>query len=835
MTSLIVQDLTVVFIGDFNVNMLKENILKDCLDLNGLKNLVSDVTCVKGTPSIIDLIITNKPKRFNQTVCADTGLSDFHNIVCTSTKFHIQKLKPVTIQYRSYKNFNEDLFKHDLDRIPYHVSDIFDDVNDIYWFWNKLTLDVINEHAPSKIKKVKGKRVPYMNGNLRRAINVKNMLKRKYEKIKNSVNWNKYRNQRNVVNRLRKTSINNYVQDKCNIKGSNNKDFWNVIKPFISNKSRSYCNNIILSIDDNVYTDPAVISSKFNYYFTNIAKGIGTDDRFGTDDSTFSCIEEKKSHTSISRIKNLMNSKQIDYEFSFSKVNAELVQKHINQLKSKKATGYDMIPPNLVKLGSNILSQSICNIINMSIENGLFPDALKCAQISPIYKKDSTLEITNYRPVCVLPCISKVFERIIVNQLSEYFENIFNNVVSGFRKKHSCETVLLHMVENIKEYLDEGKIVCMMMTDLSRAFDCISYKLLIAKLHAYGLSQTACQLIFSYYENRKQQVKLGNISSEWENVYKGSAQGSVVGPVSYNIFSNDLFLILDDNVHVYNYADDNSYMCAGYDYIQTQQCLMQNVEKVIAWYEENNMKVNPDKFKYIVFGKHDNVDCVSIKNIRIAPETTVKILGLHLDNRLTFNKHISSIGTKAGRQIQVLARLSSTLNVSNRMLLYNSYMECYLNYCSYIWHFCSKKDTYKLEKLQKKALQYITQDFDVDSDYLGLLKKCNKSPLYVNRIRKMLETIFKIEQNDSPKYLKPYISNKNVIYDLRAKHNVQTRRFKTITYGQNSFQYCGAYYWNKLPNRIKVEASYSVFRETLSKWQIECKCGFCTLCNIYKM
>ena len=276
-------------------------------------------------------------------------------------------------------------------------------------------------------------------------------------------------------------------------------------------------------------------------------------------------------------------------------------------------------------------------------------------------------------------------------------------------------------------------------------------------------------------------------------------------------------------------------MCAGYDYIQTQQCLMQNVEKVIAWYEENNMKVNPDKFKYIVFGKHDNVDCVSIKNIRIVPETTVKILGLHLDNRLTFNKHISSIGTKAGRQIQVLARLSSTLNVSNRMLLYNSYIECYLNYCSYIWHFCSNKDTYKLEKLQKKALQYITQDFNVDSDYLGLLKKCNKSPLYVNRIRKMLETIFKIEQNDSPKNFKPYISSKNVIYDLRAKHNVQTRRFKTITYGQNSFQYCGAYYWNKLPNRIKVEASYSVFRETLSKWQIECKCGFCTLCNIYKM
>ena len=126
--------------------------------------------------------------------------------------------------------------------------------------------------------------------------------------------------------------------------------------------------------------------------------------------------------------------------------------------------------------------------MNMCINSCSFPDALKCAQISPIHKKDSSLNISNDRPVSVLPSLSKIFEKVLVEQLSEYFEYIFNEKISGFRSKHNCETVLLRMIEDIRQYLDEGKIVCVLLTDLSRAFDSISYKLLISKLYAYGLS-----------------------------------------------------------------------------------------------------------------------------------------------------------------------------------------------------------------------------------------------------------------------------------------------------------------------------------------------------------
>ena len=679
-------DFNIVLMGDFNVNMLNRNELSDCLDFNGFSNIVKDVTCFKGQPSMIDLLITNKPKRFRDTICVDVGLSDFHTLVCTATKFHVPKPESRTFKYRTFKNFNREHFLHDLSVIPYHVMEIFDDVNDSYWLWNELTMQVINEHAPIKTKTVKGHRVPYMNGKLRRAINVKNMYKRKYDKVKNKVNWNNYRKQRNLVTKLRKNSINVYLQSKCNNRSNSQnhgKNFWETVKPFISHKCSNKNDNIILSHNGNVFSKPTDVVSIFNDYFINVAKDIGTDDSIRNEDSVISCLIKHENDDSISSIKNYMQSININVnEFSFEKIDVDVVKRFLANLKSNKATGYDMLPSKLLKIGCDMLSHSICYLVNMSFTVCSFPDALKCAEISPIYKKGIDLDVCIYRPVSILPSMSKIFEKEMVNQLSQYFEYIFSDVISGFRSKHSCETVLTRMVENIKFSLDQGKIVCVLVMDLSRAFDCIPYKLFMSKLRAYGLSMSACKLMFSYYSYRKQRVKLGNNNSEWQNVYKGSAQGSIIGPISYNIFTNDMLLLLDDDVEAYNYADDNSLACSGYKFDQIQQNLSRNVQKIMSWFDKNHMKVNPDKFNYIVFGKHDHIGDFIIGNHIIKPVKSVKLLGLNLDNKLNFESHISNLCQKAGRQIHVLARLSRILNESNKMLVYNSFVECYFNYCS---------------------------------------------------------------------------------------------------------------------------------------------------------
>ena len=174
-----------------------------------------------------------------------------------------------------------------------------------------------------------------------------------------------------------------------------------------------------------------------------------------------------------------------------------------------------MLLPKVLNIGSDVLASSVSFLVNACFSLGSFPNSLKFAEISPVHKKGSSLDLTNYRPVSVLPSMSKIFEREMVNQLSTYFESILSQFISGFRAKHSCETMLLYMMENIKNYIDNGKFVC-------------QYKLFISKLHAYGLSLSACQLLFSYYLHRKQRVKLGKNVSCWKDIYNGSAQGSII-------------------------------------------------------------------------------------------------------------------------------------------------------------------------------------------------------------------------------------------------------------------------------------------------------------------
>ena len=436
-------DFNIVLLGDFNVNMFNQNNpFKDCIDGNGLRNLVKTFTCEKGKPTLIDLILTNKPKRFINTISVDTGLSDFHNLICTSTKFDVPQKKSTTFQYRSYKHFNLDSFQHDLSMVPYHVTDIFDDIDDSYWLWNELTMQIVNSHAPIKYKTIKGKRVPYMNGELRKAINVRNMLKRKFDKYKNTENWIKYRNHRNLVTRLRKKSMNNYLHNKCsNTTGRNGKEFWDIMKPLISNKCINKNDNLIIETNGIIVTQPDDVAASFNDYFINMAKDIGPDDSLKYDDDVMSCLIQHEDHDSIVFIKEQMDSK--DLVFNFHNVSTDTIKKHLQKLNCKKATGYDLLPCKLLKLGSDILCHSLCNLINMSVNLCKFPNVLKKAEICPIYKKGNNLDVSNYRPVSILPGISKVFERVMVNQLSKYFNDIFSPVLSGFRKQHSCETVSL--------------------------------------------------------------------------------------------------------------------------------------------------------------------------------------------------------------------------------------------------------------------------------------------------------------------------------------------------------------------------------------------------------
>ena len=629
--------------GDINVNVLNEkHCLKDIFNVYGVTNIVNEPTCFKSidNPSLIDLVITNVPKRIKTAISIDTGLSDFHNMICFSTKLHVKQRKKKIINYRSYKHFEEGSYLKDLSEIPFHVAEVFDSMDDAYWFCDKLVKSVINLHAPLKQRIVSHKQVPYMNSELRKSINVRNMLRRKYDNNKSKENWQKYIKHRNLVTKIRKKSKNQYIKEKCNA-SKTGRDFWNTVKPMMSNKTSGSDVDIAIIENGNIINNPREVGNVLNEYYVNVTRNIGQPNEINAGETISDIVNSHKADECVINISDQIGATT---DFSFREVLERDVCKKLKNLNPKKATGHDNIPPKLVKIGASILCKPITYLVNMSIKTSVFPDTLKRAEVTPIYKKEDMLDKKNYRPVSVLPCISKVYESILLDQLGQYFEPLLSPHLSGFRKAHSCQNVLVRFVEKTKMALDKGSFCGAILTDLSKAFDCLPYRLLISKLKAYGVSEQACLLIANYFCGRQQRVKIGSIKSEWRELIKGAPQGSLFGPFMFNIFQNDLLCSIEKKCDIFNYADDNTICCYGNSINEVSTKLQSAIDDVLKWFDNNYMQANPAKFQLIMFGKGEPKCTIRINNqVSIQSEENVKLLGVVIDNKLTFNNQITCI------------------------------------------------------------------------------------------------------------------------------------------------------------------------------------------------
>ena len=283
--------------------------------------------------------------------------------------------------------------------------------------------------------------------------------------------------------------------------GPKSKDFWPTIKPFLSKKAVGGGNEVILCEEHKVVSDQPEVCNIFNKYFVNVAKNIGKEaDQYRDDFSDHPSIE-----------KNSENTQQSTSEetFSFKPVEEKYVHKIISNLNAKKATGADNISAKLLKSCAASISRPISNLVNIAFSKSQFPVGIKVAQVLPLYKKKDPLNKENYRPVSILPTISKIFERSMHDQFSNFMDNHFNPFLAAFRKGFGCQSTLLRLLEDWRKALDSHECVAAILMDLSKAFDCLPHGLLIAKLRAYGLSKEAVGLLEIYLSDRSQQVKLG--------------------------------------------------------------------------------------------------------------------------------------------------------------------------------------------------------------------------------------------------------------------------------------------------------------------------------------
>ena len=313
----------------------------------------------------------------------------------------------------------------------------------------------------------------------------------------------------------------------------------------------------------------------------------------------------------------------------------------MKNLPSDKVTA-GKIPVDMSK-NSEFCFSELTKCVNKAFEENKFPDTLKLSNIVPVFKKLDPTDKTNFRPVSLLPLLSKAFKKIMHDQLYEYAETFVNKLLCGFRKAHSTQHALFRLLQKWQKELDSSGIVGTILMDLSKAYDCLPHDLIIAKLEAYGLDTNSLRFIFDYLSCRKQRTKMGSTYSNWSEVLRGIPQGSILGPLLFNIFINDIFFFIEKS-EICNFADDNTLYSCDKSLLRMKENLIFDMKNILFWFRTNSLKANTGKFQFMILNrKNKRRQRMVINSITAKESNEVILLGIAIRNKLVFKKHIKNL------------------------------------------------------------------------------------------------------------------------------------------------------------------------------------------------
>lgn len=791
--------------GDFNINTLifdrKTELLQNITSSYGMKTTIDVPTRVtETTATCIDNFITDVDKENSAVV--EPNISDHHAIAITIPVVDKPKIAKKKIKARSIKESNLQELKIRLKGEKW--KEVFDepDMNKKYENFLNGFLYYYNISCPVKEKEVKEHtNIKWISEEI---VNLKNDMVEKYNIWKNNrseQNRHKYREAlkkyRKTVNDTKSTHLNEKIVNADN----KQKKAWEIVNQF-RGKTYSAHKNLKLDINGELENDPLKNCEHLNEYFANIAEEIKKD------------LDEQKGRQNQNNVQTHVRNMELR---NFREIERKELRNIFTSFKPKTSTGHDEICMKALKYCMDELVEPIRHIINTSILHGTFPNGCKVAKIRPLFKKGDENGVCNYRPISLLPVFSKFIEKAICNQFVSYLEE--NNLLSGrqfgFQKKKSTKLALIDFANNCIDAVEAGETVMACFADLSKAFDCVDPEKLLTKLSLLGVKEKALNWFKSYMTDRhhfteilqESNSKFKFIRSDRRLVTCGVPQGSVLGPILFLIYINDITDVIPEN-NLFIFADDTTLVTRHKNCDELELDTYLKMNTLSQYFAANSLKLNPDKTRLICIQTHQRklsntqIGGLLIGGTEVNVEESANLLGVTLDGCFNWSGQLGDIESRLAKAIFVIRRLSVLKNQALLKNVYHCLLESHISYSIVLWG-STKGNLEKILKWQKKAIRGM----------LGLPPQTHCRELFRQLGILTAPSLYIFE-------ISVYIKNRNPLQTHTHNHNTRHKHISAehhrLTFYEQKPLYAGQKIFQILPEHIRTI-------DTMHKFKIELK------------